>query len=349
MATATASTKLLLFDLASTVQNVPSNYIRPINDPPNPQVEVSDASSNPLIDLDGPRNSEIIQQIGLACQHDGFFQPPNAAAATMPFDKPIISVTLLYDVFKRFDADGDGKISASELGAIWKSLGRAATNDELGKMMREMDSNGDGFVDFYEFALLNTKGVDSEEIITDLKNAFSAYDINGDGLITAEELFKVFKSSGHECTLTECWKMISGADGDGNGKIDFEEFKVMMMTPSRFEHRTQSGTYSWSRKVSLEWICVITNFVLEVPSAVLDQLSSADSAHKAGYLLSAMLLSFAALFICILEPIYKGRKGQFIWRWTRLPWFYNASQNYRPFGSFKAFLDPLVRFIAKES
>ncbi|KAJ0105557.1 hypothetical protein Patl1_17377 [Pistacia atlantica] len=44
------------------------------------QVEVSDASSIPLIDLDGlygPRHSEIIQQIGLACQHDGFFQVKN--------------------------------------------------------------------------------------------------------------------------------------------------------------------------------------------------------------------------------------------------------------------------------
>ncbi|XP_031258081.1 protein DMR6-LIKE OXYGENASE 2-like [Pistacia vera] len=81
MAIATASTKLLLSDLASTVQNVPSNCIRPINDRPNlTQVEVSDASSIPLIDLDGlygPRHSEIIQQIGLACQHDGFFQVKN--------------------------------------------------------------------------------------------------------------------------------------------------------------------------------------------------------------------------------------------------------------------------------
>ncbi|KAJ0038021.1 hypothetical protein Pint_22387 [Pistacia integerrima] len=102
---------------------------------------------------------------------------------------------------------------------------------------------------------------------------------------------------------------------------------------SNIVHRTHCGTYSWSRKVSLEWIFVITNFVLEVPSAVLDQLSST---HKAQYELFAMLLSFVALFICITELIYKGQKGQFIWRW--LPWFYNASQNYKPFGSFKDFV-----------
>lgn len=78
MAAATSSSKMLLSDLASTVQSVPSNYIRPIDNRPNlTQVEVSDASAIPLIDLEGlhgPRRSEIIQQIALACQHYGFFQ-----------------------------------------------------------------------------------------------------------------------------------------------------------------------------------------------------------------------------------------------------------------------------------
>lgn len=81
MAAATTSSKMLLSDFASTIQKVPSNYIRPINDRPNlTQVEVSDASSIPLIDLEGlhgPRHSEIIQQIALACQHHGFFQVKN--------------------------------------------------------------------------------------------------------------------------------------------------------------------------------------------------------------------------------------------------------------------------------
>ncbi|KAJ0038769.1 hypothetical protein Pint_22390 [Pistacia integerrima] len=167
-------------------------------------------------------------------------QSPNVATATMPFHKPTISATIpqfheLEHVFKRFDANGDGKISASELGAILASLGHATTDDELDKMMREIDSDGDGFVDFNEFVELNTKGVDSEEIMTNLKDAFSVYDIDGDGSITAEELFEVLKSLGDECTLAECKKMISGVDSDGNGTIDFEEFKVMMMTGSRFE------------------------------------------------------------------------------------------------------------------
>lgn len=73
-----ATAKLLLSDLVSTVDRVPSNYIRPISDRPNlSDVRVSEDQSIPLIDLeglDGPNHSRIIQNIGLACQQDGFFQ-----------------------------------------------------------------------------------------------------------------------------------------------------------------------------------------------------------------------------------------------------------------------------------
>jgi hypothetical protein len=70
--------KLLLADLASSgVKQIPSNFIRPISDRPNlSDVQISDGSI-PLIDLrglDGPNHSTIIEQIGQACQRDGFFQ-----------------------------------------------------------------------------------------------------------------------------------------------------------------------------------------------------------------------------------------------------------------------------------
>ncbi|PSR91394.1 Protein DMR6-LIKE OXYGENASE 2 like [Actinidia chinensis var. chinensis] len=72
--------KLLLTDLASGVDHVPSNYIRPISDRPNlNQVEKSQGSI-PFIDLQqlhGPKHCDIIAQIGLACQNHGFFQVKN--------------------------------------------------------------------------------------------------------------------------------------------------------------------------------------------------------------------------------------------------------------------------------
>ncbi|XP_050373710.1 probable calcium-binding protein CML25 [Argentina anserina] len=141
----------------------------------------------------------------------------------------------LDQVFQKFDVNGDGKISSSELGAIMGSLGHPATEDELRSMIVEVDGDGDGFIDFNEFVELNTKGIDSAEAMQNLRDAFSVYDIDGNGSISAEELFEVLKSLGDECSIAECRKMIGGVDADGDGMINFEEFKVMMMMGSRCE------------------------------------------------------------------------------------------------------------------
>ena len=139
----------------------------------------------------------------------------------------------LEQVFKKFDVNGDGKISASELRSIMGSLGHPATEEELEKMIVEVDADGDGFIDLNEFVELNTKGVDSDEAMENLKDAFSVYDMDGNGVISADELQKVMRSLGDECSLAECKKMISGVDRNGDGFISFDEFKVMMMMGSR--------------------------------------------------------------------------------------------------------------------
>lgn len=67
----------LLSDLVSGVTHVPSNYVRPAHDRPNLDLVQSCDHSIPLINLqgfDGSRRSDIVKQIGLACQDYGFFQ-----------------------------------------------------------------------------------------------------------------------------------------------------------------------------------------------------------------------------------------------------------------------------------
>lgn len=134
----------------------------------------------------------------------------------------------LKQVFQRFDSNGDGKISWSELGSIMNSLGHPASEDELQSMVREADSDGDGFIDLNEFIELNTTGIDSKAALEDLKNAFLVFDIDGNGSISPEELQMVLRSLGDDSSMAECRKMISGVDCDGDGLIDFEEFKIMM-------------------------------------------------------------------------------------------------------------------------
>ncbi|KAK7275454.1 hypothetical protein RIF29_16571 [Crotalaria pallida] len=78
---AITASKPLITDLATTVNHVPSNFIRPLSDRPNLQnLHSLSASSIPIIDLhglDGPNRSQIIQELAHACQTYGFFQVIN--------------------------------------------------------------------------------------------------------------------------------------------------------------------------------------------------------------------------------------------------------------------------------
>ncbi|KAI7728601.1 hypothetical protein M8C21_023506 [Ambrosia artemisiifolia] len=140
----------------------------------------------------------------------------------------------LEQVFNKFDVNGDGKISSTELGSIMGSMGNRPTQEELKNMIMQVDANGDGFIDLKEFIELNTKDIGSKELLENLKEAFSVFDVDNNGSITADELQKVLGSLGEECSVGECRKMIAGVDQDGDGMICFDEFKVMMMSGSMF-------------------------------------------------------------------------------------------------------------------
>jgi calmodulin len=58
----------------------------------------------------------------------------------------------LKEAFKIFDKDGNGFISAAELRHVMTNLGEKLTDEEVDQMIKEADTNGDGQVDYNEFA-----------------------------------------------------------------------------------------------------------------------------------------------------------------------------------------------------
>ena len=59
-------------------------------------------------------------------------------------------------LFQVFDADGDGFITREELRKVMENIGEKLTEQDLTDMMIEADTNGDGLVDYQEFAAILT-------------------------------------------------------------------------------------------------------------------------------------------------------------------------------------------------
>lgn len=137
------------------------------------------------------------------------------------------------ETFALFDADGDGTISANEIGKVLRNLGQAPSDTELRDLVHEVDTDGNGDIDYDEFLeMMCTQGdLESQDQAIndeDLEEAFKIFDKNSDGLISAEEIRKGMKSLGEVYTKKQAESLLKDLDQNNDGYIDFEEFKKML-------------------------------------------------------------------------------------------------------------------------
>lgn len=182
----------------------------------------------------------------------GRFERAPSVSAKFVMNLPTGLVRELSDSFEYFDRNGDGRISQDELGAVMRSLGQGVSDTELARLIHDVDANGDGFIDLYEFIELNTRplkgeGESSSESDSEsgsesdvegsmeetLRSAFGVFDVDKDGLISAEELQRVLVAFGDEgVSVEECRHMIQCVDQDGDEMVDFGEFQALMSSTS---------------------------------------------------------------------------------------------------------------------
>jgi hypothetical protein len=79
-----------------------------------------------------------------------------------------ISLGLSLSLFQ----NGDGFISAKELGVLMRTLGRNPTEDEIMHIMNEIDVDHNGKLDFSEFTVMMRDKLTSEDMELEIKQAF---------------------------------------------------------------------------------------------------------------------------------------------------------------------------------
>ncbi|TRY96643.1 hypothetical protein DNTS_024260 [Danionella cerebrum] len=144
--------------------------------------------------------------------------------------------------FDMFDTDGGGDISTKELGTVMRMLGQNPTREELDAIIEEVDEDGSGTIDFEEFLVMMVQQLKedqagkSEEELSECFRIFDKYVPyitellikNQDGFIDREEFGDILHATGEPVTEEDIDELMSDADTNKDGKIDFDEFLKMM-------------------------------------------------------------------------------------------------------------------------
>merc|ERR1719309_172658 len=161
---------------------------------------------------------------------------PSATDALAKFWKCFRDIKSVRQAFKQFDTDNDGAISRQEVIQGMKVSGRDFTSEEIDTLFVLADRDGDGQIDFPEFALIMIPS--APERISKLKkkfnnktaveSAFKSFDTNNDGAIDSKELNAGLKKTGISLTDQEIETIFAVADVDGDGQIDMGEFSKLL-------------------------------------------------------------------------------------------------------------------------
>ncbi len=138
----------------------------------------------------------------------------------------------LKEAFQVFDKDGSESITNKELGSVMRSLGQNLTEKEIRDIIKEVDEDGNGTIEFTEFLNLITKRMSLSENHLELKDeleaAFKVFDRNNDGQIPANDIRYLLGSEG-DFTEDEIEEFIANCDSNKDGFISLPEFLNLML------------------------------------------------------------------------------------------------------------------------
>ena len=130
--------------------------------------------------------------------------------------------------FETIDTDHTGYIDAQELSNAMKKSNIDIPFNEIDMIIKEIDYKGNKQINYSEFiaATLQTK-----KILNDsrLKVLFKEFDVDNSGHITKENLKEAFERLDKIVTKSEIKEILEKHDHAGDGRLSFQEFKIMML------------------------------------------------------------------------------------------------------------------------
>ena len=190
------------------------------------RISIKDALNHPWIAQKTHSNQDILSLKNLSSFRFGqkFQQAISMFIASNLVSKEFI--LKLNQEFRLLDQNGDGKISKDELlQAYLKVMDHGRAMVEVDKVMKSIDSNESGFIDYSEFVTACLKA----DVIANQENldlAFKRFDADGNGKLTADEIQRLLGTGLAETENVK--KILEEVDSNGDGEIDLKEFQEIM-------------------------------------------------------------------------------------------------------------------------
>lgn len=142
----------------------------------------------------------------------------------------------LKETFESFDSSGDGRIGADELYGMFKKLGKNLTRSQIREVMREVDADGSGEIEFEELCILEIKMarlrpradlidyIDylSPKTIQKLEDMFDRLDPECHGRVSVFDMKGLLDAQGCKGTEDEVDEIIG--EVSKSGELDFSSF-----------------------------------------------------------------------------------------------------------------------------
>ncbi|CAD7968716.1 unnamed protein product [Amoebophrya sp. A25] len=139
------------------------------------------------------------------------------------------SIRQLRELFLQLDEDNDGTLTVQEIVDGMAKAGLQDNTEQLAELINQIDSDGSGRIDYTEFlaATMDKRHYMKESACY---AAFKVFDRDGNGHIDKQEIADVLADGDVKSMVSQdiINKILSDADANGDGEIDFEEFMAMM-------------------------------------------------------------------------------------------------------------------------
>jgi calmodulin len=127
----------------------------------------------------------------------------------------------LREIFKMYDRDNTGNISSRTLKFLLRGLGDNVNEEEVDVVLKDMDEDGNGMIDFQEFLLYMLEKVNAQSLEDDIVDVFKVLDKDCTGYLTTNDLHILTKGKKCEALVEEfCYK----GDLDCEGEIKYKDY-----------------------------------------------------------------------------------------------------------------------------